>query len=134
MRRPRDAIAGARRLARAVRDDPVEVALAVPDILVERTEHGRGGSMPWPPCPYDEADNWEPVVHEILGAPWPCPEAARFLDLGSEMVARLTSGGMSLGRGAFAGWGDGDPGLARGVWCIPRHLRPTTVVETGVGR
>ena len=38
------------------------------------------------------------------------------------------------GRGAFAGWGDGEPGLARAAWCLVRHLEPAAVVETGVAR
>jgi len=41
---------------------------------------------------------------------------------------------LKLGRGAFAGWGDGDPGLVRAVWSVVRHCRPSTVIETGVAR
>jgi hypothetical protein len=129
-----DAFADARLLARTLRDEPLEVAFAVQDVIVERSEHKRGGFMPWPPCPYDEDENWEQALHELLGAAWPCPETDDFSARWSEAMGRLTSAGVSLGRGAFAGWGDGDPSLARAGWCITRHLRPATVVETGVAR
>jgi hypothetical protein len=42
--------------------------------------------------------------------------------------------GITIGRGAFAGWGDGEPGMIRAVWCLLRHLRPEKVIETGVAR
>ncbi|HSD25583.1 MAG TPA: class I SAM-dependent methyltransferase [Solirubrobacterales bacterium] len=49
-------------------------------------------------------------------------------------MGSLEEQGFRLGRGAFGGWGDGEPGLVRAVWCITRHLRPAKVVETGVAR
>ncbi len=129
-----DALAITGRLARALREDPIEAALAVQDVIIERSEHKRRGFMPWPPCPYHEDESWEPALHELLGAPWPCPQTDEFAARWSEAMRRLTSAGMSLGRGAFAGWGDGDPSLARAVWCMTRHLRPAAIVETGVAR
>lgn len=43
----------------------------------------------------------------------------------SEPVVRgdgsLEARGFELGRGAFGGWGDGEPGLVRAVWCLTRH-------------
>jgi hypothetical protein len=134
LRRVGDAFADARLLARALRQEPVEVAFAVRDVIVERSEHKRGGFMPWPPCPYSEDENWEQALHELLGAPWPCPQTSEFLARWTEATEPLTSAGMNFGRGAFAGWGDGDPSLARAVWCITRHLKPATIVETGVAR
>jgi len=74
------------------------------------------------------------ALHEFVGAPWPCRESEEFPTLWSAVIERLTSSGMSLGRGAFAGWGDGEPGLVRAAWCLTRHLRPVNVLETGVGR
>jgi hypothetical protein len=41
---------------------------------------------------------------------------------------------LSAGRGRYGGWDDADPGLARAIWCLTTHLRPATVVETGVAR
>jgi hypothetical protein len=90
--------------------------------------------MPWPPCPYDVDENGESGLHELLGAPWPCPRIERFWELWSEVLASLEARRLRLGRGAFAGWGDGEPGLVRAVWCLTDHLRPSRVVETGVAR
>ena len=49
-------------------------------------------------------------------------------------MADADAHGLSLGRGTYGGWDDGDPGLARAVWCLMIHLRPEKVVETGVAR
>jgi hypothetical protein len=124
----------ANRLAHALRDDPLEAAITLRDVAAERAEHRSGGFMPWPPCPYEEDEDWEASLHELLGAPWPCPFADEFRELWSHVLAQLTSRDMALGRGAFAGWGDGEPALVRATWCIARHIRPKRVVETGVAR
>jgi hypothetical protein len=129
-----DALTTANRLARALRDEPVEVAIAMRDVAAERAEHKNGGFMPWPPCPYAEEDDWEVALHDLLGTPWPCPLVDEFSALWSQVIDHLTSSGMALGRGAFAGWGDGEPGFVRAAWCIARHVRPAKVVETGVAR
>jgi hypothetical protein len=129
-----EAVNAAGRFARAMRDEPVEVAIAVRDVAVERSEHKSGGFMPWPPCPYEEDTDWEPALHGLVGAAWPCAESEHFARLWPEVLESLTASGMALGRGAFAGWGDGEPGFVRAAWCLTRHLRPVNVVETGVGR
>jgi Methyltransferase domain len=129
-----EAVTAAGRFARALRDEPVEVAIAVRDVAVERAEHKNGGFMPWPPCPYEEDEDWEAALHELVGVPWPCAESKEFSTLWSQVIESLTSSGMALGRGAFAGWGDGEPGFVRAAWCITQHLRALKVVETGVGR
>jgi hypothetical protein len=128
------------RLARAFLSDPVEGVLNVHARVVERRERrakrtkGVGGFMPWPPCPYDIDESWEQSLHEFVGAPWPCPLSDDFWDLWSRVVDPLEGKGLRLGRGAFGGWGDGEPGLVRAVWCLTHHLRPAKVVETGVAR
>jgi len=90
--------------------------------------------MPWPPCPYVIDDDWEEQLHAQIGAPWPCPAQDEFRVLWPQVIRPLEAHGLHLGRGAFAGWGDGEPGLVRALWCIVRHLRPSRVVETGVAR
>ena len=90
--------------------------------------------MPWPPCPYAVDADWEERMHALLGAEWPCPAQADFWALWPEVVGSLEAKGLALGRGAFAGWGDGEPALTRAAYCITLHLRPTAVVETGVAR
>jgi Methyltransferase domain len=128
------------RAARAFVADPIEVLLNIQAKVAERDEErakrtkGVGGFMPWPPCPYDVDENWERSLHELIGAPWPCPHTEQFWELWAEVVQSLEAKSLRLGRGAFAGWGDGEPGLVRAVWCLTHHLRPGIVVETGVAR
>lgn len=89
------------------------------------------------PAPVSEclpAPDWERRLHELLGMPWPCPQAAAFEPIWQDTQAALREGGLRAGRGAYGGWDDGDPGLARAVWCITRHLRPQRAIETGVAR
>jgi hypothetical protein len=118
----------ARELAQTVPRDPLGAWHWAREELVDRREHQR------PPCPYQGDAEWEAKLHSLLGKPWPCPEAAEFWTAWNGLVQRYATEGITIGRGAFAGWGDGEPGLVRGVWCLVRHLRPDKVVETGVGR
>ncbi|MGA2925606.1 MAG: class I SAM-dependent methyltransferase [Solirubrobacteraceae bacterium] len=139
MSRLSNVLTRADRLGRSLLDDPVEVAIDLRERAAERAENrakrGRGGGfMPWPPCPYAEHDDSEAALHELIGMPWPCPHTDVFRELWPQVIEPLTSAGMNLGRGAFAGWGDGEPGFTRAVWCLTRHLRPARVVETGVAR
>ncbi len=139
-KRPRAGQTRAAQVARAFARDPVEVLLNVHAKVAEREElrakrtMGVGGFMPWPPCPYEADADWERKLHELVAAPWPCPHAEEFRQLWSAMIGSFEAEGIELGRGAFAGWGDGEPGLTRAVWCLTHHLRPRAVVETGVAR
>ncbi len=126
-------------LALAFLREPVEGLLNLHAKVAEREEERAkrtkgGGFMPWPPCPYDVDENWERSFHEWVGAPWPCPVSGDFWELWSRVMDSLEGKGLGLGRGAFGGWGDGDPGIVRAVWCLTHHLRPVKVVETGVAR
>jgi hypothetical protein len=72
-------------------------------------------------------------LHELLGAPWPCPDDG-FSGVWDGGIEDLRARGLNVGRGAFNGWDDGDARLARFAWCLTRHLAPRRVVETGVAR
>jgi methyltransferase family protein len=129
------------RTARAVSSDPVEGLIGLHAKVAERKElramrsEGPGTAlMPWPPCPYEVDENWEQMLHEFTGSPWPCPVSDDFWELWSRVMGSYEGKGVKLGRGAFGGWGDGDPGLVRAVWCLTHHLHPAKVVETGVAR
>ncbi len=99
-----------------------------------RSEGPGKALMPWPPCPYEVDENWEQMLHEFTGSPWPCPVSDDFWELWSRVMGSFEGKGIQLGRGAFGGWGDGEPGIVRAVWCLTHHLRPAKVVETGVAR
>jgi hypothetical protein len=77
---------------------------------------------------------WEQALHESLGVPWPCRELAALQEVWDDTQARLREAGARAGRGAYGGWDDGDPALARAVWCLTTHLRARQVLETGVAR
>ncbi|MBV9802228.1 MAG: class I SAM-dependent methyltransferase [Solirubrobacterales bacterium] len=78
--------------------------------------------------------DWPASLHAMLGVEWTCQEVTGFDPLWNEVVAGLRGKGLSVGRGSFSGWDDGDAGLARAAWCVTRHQRPEIVVETGVAR
>jgi len=74
---------------------------------------------------YSATDDWEPKLHETLGAAWPCPLRARFEDIWASIASTIED----IGRGH-----DADPAFARALWCIANHMGPDRVVELGVGR
>jgi Methyltransferase domain len=85
-------------------------------------------------CRHTTQPDWHEHVHELFGLPWPCGATPEFEQLWPEIVDDVRTQGLSLGRGTYGGWDDGDPGLARAIWCLIRHLEPAKVVETGVAR
>ena len=113
---------------RAGLTDPAEVALKIVDRLVEQREKGRA------PYFYEADPNWEQRVHQLIGAPWPCSAVPDFWDLWSDVLGQLRAADLPIGRGAYGGWGDGEPGMTRAAWCLTLHTKPRAVVETGVAR
>ena len=78
---------------------------------------------------------WHVRLHERFGTPWPCVWMKEFDELWPRVpFEEVSAAGLTLGRGAGGGWEDGDPCLARAIWCLIGHLRPEKVVETGVAR
>src|ERR1700760_4235939 len=115
--------------------DPLEGVGQLEARIAERSErHMPDGFMPCPPCPYPEDEKWEEQLHAILGLASPCRCGEEFDALWRSVMMELEARSLNLGRGAFGGWGDGEPGLVRAVWTAVCHLRPETVIETGVGR
>lgn len=108
--------------------DPVEAAERARERLSDLRPHRSRPAGP------DPDPKWEPSLHALLADPWPCQERDGFERLWSDALASLERQGVQVGRGAYCGWDDADPGLARAAWCLTRHLRPQTVVETGVAR
>ena len=81
---------------------------------------------------YPVTGDWAPDLHEAINVPWPCGEPEQFSTMWDVIVADLTAAGLRVGRASYGGWNDGDRAHAEAIWCLIAHLRPTTVVETGV--
>jgi predicted O-methyltransferase YrrM len=86
------------------------------------------------PPSYEPEKQFLQALHAAIEAPWPCGEDGRFDAAWDHIAETLACKGLSMGRGAYGGWDDADRRLAQTIWCLVRHLRPTNVVETGVGR
>jgi Methyltransferase domain len=112
-------------LLRAMTSEPVETLLCVP----EQVSHWRHR-----PVPYQAEEDWGPSLHRALGLPWPCPESHVFGQLWLQMLAELTAKRMAVGRWTTGIYSDADSAMAGTVWCAVRHLKPRTILETGVAR
>ena len=77
-------------------------------------------------------DDWAPVLHEAIGAPWPCAESEPFDRVWDATVTGLAAAGLRVGLASYRGWNDGDRAQSAAVWCLVAHLRPAVVIETGV--
>jgi hypothetical protein len=106
--------------------DPIETWTTIREAYAEGREVHR------PQYPYEPDLCWEQKLHEVLGVPWPCDEAPKFLELWHKVMGELEAKGIRPGPESFQWWNDGDAGLVRAVWCLVRHLRPLRIVETGV--
>jgi methyltransferase family protein len=115
-------------LAKVLLVEPAEAWEKLPEAFARWCDSRR------PACAYEPAPDWERQLHEMLGVRWPCDATAEFWALWTEVMFSFKTRGVSIGRGAFGGWGDGDPGLVRALWCLTRHLGAANVVETGVAR
>lgn len=119
------------RLTRAglvVLRDPVEGIERVREKISNEAERwGRPSGLTADPA-------WEASMHAALSADWPCEVADEFAGLWSRIVGFLEEKGLAVGRGSFSGWDDADAALARAAWCLTRHRKPLTIVETGVAR
>ncbi len=117
------------RSARRVATDPHEAFEKLLERAASRYERWarRGQEAVYPPDP-----DWERHLHDLLGEPWPCPEVAEFPSVWSGVVETMQRHGRRVGRQSYGGDDDADAGLARSLWCLVRHLRPSRVVETGV--
>ena len=81
---------------------------------------------------YAAVDDWAPILHKAIDTPWPCHESEQFGKVWEDTVSGLTTAGLRVGLASYGGWNDGDLAQAKAVWCLVAHLRPVTVVETGV--
>jgi Methyltransferase domain len=105
---------------------PLEVWTTIQGAYVESRERGQ------PRYRYEADEHWEPRVHASMGAAWPCEATSEFLELWPKIIRELEGKGIRAGPESFADWNDGDAGLVRAIWCLIRHRKPKTVIETGV--
>jgi hypothetical protein len=124
-------ISEGRQILQLAASDPVEACIRLRSHVAELPERRRPQFYE---SPYEATSDWEARLHDMLGVPWPSPAIAEFWKLWPEVVAPFITKGVHIGRGAFGGWGDGEPGLARAAWYLVRYLKPVNVVETGVAR
>jgi hypothetical protein len=81
---------------------------------------------------YAVVEDWAPVLHRAISAPWPCAESERFDQVWDATVSGLAAAGLPVGLASYRGWNDGDRAQAKAIWCLVAHLRPAAVIETGV--
>ena len=104
--------------------DPLDTLAALQDNFYSRIESASS-------IDYIVDSDWENALHRRLGI---SSESVveDFWPLWSTVVATLRAQGMTVGPFSFYEWNDGDAGFVRAIWCLIRHLRPASVVETGV--
>lgn len=111
----------------ALMADPGRLWEKFQDKFVQEREYQK------PAFKYRPAHDWERRLHAGLRITWPCEASIEFQGIWPSAIGRVKAAGIDVGPGSFAGYNDGDAGLARAIWCLVRHLKPRAVVETGVG-
>jgi hypothetical protein len=122
--RPQKAV----RLALTFMADPIVVSRALPGEIRQWYQWHTHGEVPG--FAVDEA--WCERLHDLLGAPWPCPRDEHLDEVLAEIGTMLDARGMGFGRDTYGWYADGDRSLCRAVWCVALHTRPSVVIETGV--
>ena len=116
------------RLLRTLVSDPGRVIRAVPGELQQQRErqHSQDQLM----SQVDE--EWDEHLHDLLGAPWPCPQAEGLETVMADVRAQLAARGLLSGRFTYGWYSDAEVLLCRAIWCVALHNRPRAVIETGV--
>src|SRR5580700_9806778 len=111
VRRIPDKLRGAQtRLPHMIRgalSQPREVALYLPELLLERSAH---------PVGYVIEEEWQARMHAMLGAPWPCPEEEAVAELWARIAREMEQNALAFGRYTYGGYSDGDPAVTRAAW------------------
>jgi hypothetical protein len=116
------------RMLRTFTADPVTVGRALPGEFRQRWERHTADRAETP----EPEEAWEERLHELLGAPWPCPEGDRLDALMTDISELLVARGLRTGRHTYGWYSDAENALGRAIWCAALHQRPDVVVETGV--
>jgi Methyltransferase domain len=110
----------------ALARNPVSVWDKFRDRLVQNREFKRG------PCTPQSDSLWEQKLAARLGTE-PYGVREDFDRLWPAVIADMEARHIPTGPMSFAGYNDGDRGFVRAIWRLVRGMRPTHVVETGVG-
>jgi hypothetical protein len=81
---------------------------------------------------YAVVEDWMLILHKAIDTPWPCQDSEKFDKIWDTTISGLEAVGLRVGLASYRGWNDGDRAQAKAIWCLVAHLRPATVVETGV--
>jgi predicted O-methyltransferase YrrM len=92
--------------------------------ILRRGPQPQARSHPQPAFRHRAMHDWERRLHSGLRVTWPCEEALELQALWPSVAGRVR---------AIGGDSDFNMSLARGIWCLVRHLKPKTIVEAGVG-
>jgi hypothetical protein len=106
--------------------NPLVVLGSIPGELAQRRRHQDYYS------PADANASWDERLHELLGAPWPCPDREPFDEIMEDITALLAKRGLTGGRYTYAWYSDAENSLGRAAWCAAVHTGASAVVETGV--
>ena len=74
---------------------------------------------------------WLRHLHEAMGWPWPCPAVADGELIRAEVLSMFAAKGLPE---RYQNWCDGGAAFTKAAHCLTVHLKPSTVVETGVAR
>ncbi|MBV9559076.1 MAG: class I SAM-dependent methyltransferase [Bradyrhizobium sp.] len=110
----------------AIASDPIESWMRFRE---QYAAHREGHA---PPDLYQPDNDWEVRLHSLINLSAPDELLSEFRELWSAVMSELQAKGIRAGPESFKGWNDGDAGFVRAIWCVVRHLKPTTIVETGV--
>lgn len=75
--------------------------------------------------------DWLRHLHESMGWPWPCPTLPEAEQIRAEVMAMFAAKRLPE---RYHNWSDGGEAFTKAAWCLTTHLKPLTVVETGVAR
>ena len=68
--------------------------------------------------------DWNEHLHDLLGAPWPCPEVQKLRNLLDDISVRLVEKGLGTGLHTYGWYSDAEIDLCTATWCAVRHTHP----------
>jgi hypothetical protein len=110
----------------AIAADPIE------SLVRFREQYAAHREDHTPPDLYKPDKGWEIHLHSLIDLSSSDELLSEFWALWAAVMNELRAKGIRAGPESFKSWNDGDAGFVRAIWCLVRHLKPRSVVETGV--